>query len=260
MGVQPILHRCLNRDMYMNAWGRVQLLHFPALARYKIPNASQAQAASSTGDRLVFPRNHRAFPPAWLGCHVLPSTNSLCSFPMPWFAPGTPGLSGCPSRKGTNKYCPSSFASLCGKWLFSLPSQLPMLLQSLVFFTLMIIMNFFNANPTSWVTPLIINLYSIFHWLWLKPITSTHSTTLFPITPIVSSRNQTKKLRNRNRSSRGAAFVVLQWGARVYTALSYQGHGGCTEGVWTAQITTAQQPQGSSLGAKTPLLCRLSNT
>lgn len=82
-GIQPILYRCLSRDMYMNAWRQVKLLHFPVLARYKIPNASQAHAASSTGDSLVFPRNHRAFPPAWLGCYVLPSTNSLCSFPKP---------------------------------------------------------------------------------------------------------------------------------------------------------------------------------
>lgn len=65
---------------------------------------------------------------------------------------------------------------------------------------------------------------------------------------------KTKKHRNRSRSSRGTAFVVLQWGALVYTALSYQGHGGWTGGVWTAQITTAQQPQGSSLDAKTSLL------
>lgn len=28
-GVQPILHRYLNRDMYMNAWRQVKLFHFP---------------------------------------------------------------------------------------------------------------------------------------------------------------------------------------------------------------------------------------
>lgn len=93
-GVQPILQRCLTRDLYMNAWRRVKLLHFPVHARYKIPNVSQAHAASSTGDSLLFPRNHRAFPPAWPGSYVLPSTNSLCSFPIPLFAPGIPGLSG----------------------------------------------------------------------------------------------------------------------------------------------------------------------
>lgn len=65
-GVQPILYRYLNTDMYMNAWRRVKLLHFPAHARYKIPNASQAHAASNTGESGI-PRNHRAFPPAWLG-------------------------------------------------------------------------------------------------------------------------------------------------------------------------------------------------
>lgn len=48
----------------------------------------------------------------------------------------------------------------------------------------------------------------------------------------------------------GAAFVVLQWGALVYTVLSYR----WTGGVWTAQIKTAQQPQGSSSDTKTPLL------
>lgn len=77
-----------------------------------------------------------------------------------------------------------------------------------------------------------------------------HGTILFAITPIVSTRNQNKKAKEQNRSSRGAAFVVLQWGAPVYTVLSYQGPGGCTGGVWTAQIKIPQQPQGSSLDAK----------
>lgn len=66
--------------MYMNAWRRVKLLHFAAHARYKIPNASQAHAASNMGDRLVFPRNHRAFPSAWLGCmFCLPQIPSAAS-------------------------------------------------------------------------------------------------------------------------------------------------------------------------------------
>lgn len=66
----------------MNAWRRVKLLHFPVHARYKIPNVSQAHAASNTGDSLVFPRNHRAFPPAWLGSMFclpqIPSAASQC--------------------------------------------------------------------------------------------------------------------------------------------------------------------------------------
>lgn len=79
-GVQPILYRYLNTDMYMNAWRRVKLLHFATHARYKIPNASQAHAASNMGDRLVFPRNHRAFPSAWLGCmFCLPQIPSAAS-------------------------------------------------------------------------------------------------------------------------------------------------------------------------------------
>lgn len=79
-GVQPILHRYPNRDKYMNAWRRVKLLHFPVHARYKIPNVSQAHTASNTGDSLVFPRNHRAFPPAWLGCmFCLPQIPSAAS-------------------------------------------------------------------------------------------------------------------------------------------------------------------------------------
>lgn len=81
-GVQPILHRFLNRDKYMNAWRRVKLLHFPLHARYKTPNVRQAHAASNTGDSLLFPRNHRAFPPAWLGSmFCLPQIPSAASQP-----------------------------------------------------------------------------------------------------------------------------------------------------------------------------------
>lgn len=66
--------------MYMNASRQVKLLHFPVHARYKIPNASQAHAASNTGDSLAFPRNHRASPPAWLACvFCLPQIPSAAS-------------------------------------------------------------------------------------------------------------------------------------------------------------------------------------
>lgn len=103
---------------------------------------------------------------------------------------------------------------------FHFPPNCPCSFSFVFFPPWCLLWNFFQCQSHIMCYPtLIINLYSIFHWLWLKPITFIHSTILFAITHTVSSRNQTKKLRNSNRSSRGAAFVVLQWGALVYTVL-----------------------------------------
>lgn len=87
-----------------------------------------------------------------------------------------PLASGCPSRKGTNKY----------QWLFSLPSQLSTLIQGIIFHLDAYCEFFFQCQSHIRSYPA---LTIIFHWLQLKPVNSTHGTILFAITHAVSTRN-----------------------------------------------------------------------
>lgn len=185
-GVQPILHRFLNRDKYMNAWRRVKLLHFPLHARYKTPNVRQAHAASNTGDSLLFPRNHRAFPPAWLGSmFCLPQIPSAASQSHDLLQ----GLLGSALTQWSQHLW--LVAALLGKALTNTSGSShfpPNCSRSSIglFSTLMLIMNFFQCQSHIMSYPiLIINLCGVFHWLQLKAITSTHGTILFAITHAV---------------------------------------------------------------------------
>lgn len=97
---------------------------------------------------------------AWL--YVLPSTNSLCSFPIPWFVPGTPGLSSHPVA-----WTIWLVAALLGKALTNtsgsshFPSNCPCSFR--VFFsTLMLIMNFFQCQS-----------YSYNQFVWCFPLVTT---------------------------------------------------------------------------------------
>lgn len=81
-------------------------------ARYKIPNASQAHAASNTGDSLVFPETTGHFLLLGLAVgfafHKFPlqlSNPMICSRGLLGSAPLA---GGCPSRKGTTNTSGSS--------------------------------------------------------------------------------------------------------------------------------------------------------
>lgn len=137
-------------------------------ARYKIPNASQAHAASNAGDSLVFPRNYRAFPPAWLDC-------MFCLPQIPFAASQShdllQGLLGSALTQWPQHLWP--MAALLGKPLkntsgFShFPPNCPCSFSFVLFSHLDTYYDFFfqcQSHVMSYPT-LIINLYSIFHWL-----------------------------------------------------------------------------------------------
>lgn len=239
-GAQPILHRYLNSDMYMNAWRRVQLFHFPIHARYKTPSASQAHAASNTGESGI-PRNHRAFPPAWLGSvFCLPQIPSAASQSHDL-------LLGSALTLWPQHLWP--VAAFLGKALTNtsgsshFPPSCPCSLRDFFFSTLMLIMNFFQSQshitnyPTHNQPVQYFSLATKACYLYPQ-----HKAFYLQSLPLFLLEIRLKGL----ETGTGAAFVALQWGALVYTVLSYGGCGGWTGGVWTAQITTAQQPQGSS--------------